>query len=67
MAKQLVVYLSMGFGNPYGDLYNEDIVFKWHQLALMDIKIISLADTVGIATAKQCMNYGTFNYSFARC
>ena len=52
--KQLVVYLSMGFGNPYGDLYNEDIVFKWaHQLALMDIKIISLADTVGIATAKQ--------------
>ncbi len=52
--KQLVVYLSMGFGNPYGDLYNEDIVFKWaHRLASMDIKIISLADTVGIATAKQ--------------
>jgi hydroxymethylglutaryl-CoA lyase len=53
-AKQLVVYLSMGFGNPYGDLYNEDIVFKWaDKLAAMGIKIISLADTVGIATEEQ--------------
>jgi hydroxymethylglutaryl-CoA lyase len=52
--KQLVVYLSMGFGNPYGDLYNEDIVFKWaDKLAAMGIKIISLADTVGVASAQQ--------------
>jgi hydroxymethylglutaryl-CoA lyase len=52
--KELVVYLSMGFGNPYGDVYNEDIVFGWaDKLAAMDIKIISLADTVGLATAEQ--------------
>ena len=52
--KQLVVYISMGFGNPYGDVYNEAIVFEWvNKLAAMDIKIISLADTVGLATADQ--------------
>jgi hydroxymethylglutaryl-CoA lyase len=52
--KQLVVYISMGFGNPYGDIYNEAIVFNWvDKLAAMDIKIISLADTVGLATAVQ--------------
>lgn len=52
--KQLVVYISMGFGNPYGDLYNEEIVFEWvNRLVGMDIGIISLADTVGIATPEQ--------------
>lgn len=52
--KQLVVYISMGFGNPYGDVYNEEIVFDWvNKLVSMDIKIISLADTVGLATAGQ--------------
>jgi hydroxymethylglutaryl-CoA lyase len=52
--KTLVIYISMGFGNPYGDMYNDDIVFKWvNQLAAMDINIISLADTVGLATATQ--------------
>ena len=52
--KELVVYLSMGFGNPYGDEYNEEIVFSWaDQLAAMGIKIISVADTVGLATAEQ--------------
>ncbi len=52
--KELVVYISMGFGNPYGDVYNEAIVFEWvNQLVAMDIKIISLADTVGLATAEQ--------------
>ncbi len=52
--KQLVIYISMGFGNPYGDVYNEAIVFEWvNKLAAMDIKIISLADTVGLATAAQ--------------
>ena len=44
----------MGFGNPYGDNYNEDIVFNWvNKLVAMDIKIISLADTVGVATKEQ--------------
>ncbi len=52
--KQLVVYISMGFGNPYGDLYDEEIVFEWvNKLVAMDIGIISLADTVGVATAQQ--------------
>jgi hydroxymethylglutaryl-CoA lyase len=52
--KELVVYISMGFGNPYGDPYDEDIVFEWvNQLVAMDIKIISLADTVGVATREQ--------------
>lgn len=49
--KQLVVYISMGFGNPYGDAYDESIALKWvDELAKMDIRIISLADTVGVAT-----------------
>ncbi|NML23732.1 hydroxymethylglutaryl-CoA lyase [Pseudoflavitalea sp. G-6-1-2] len=52
--KKLVVYLSMGFGNPYGDEWNEQIVFKWaEKLVDMGITIISLADTVGLATADQ--------------
>ncbi len=52
--KELVVYISMGFGNPYGDVYNEAIVFDWvNKLVSMDINIISLADTVGLATKEQ--------------
>ncbi|HEX2683444.1 MAG TPA: hydroxymethylglutaryl-CoA lyase [Ferruginibacter sp.] len=52
--KELVVYISMGFGNPYGDVYNEAIVFEWvNKLVGMEIKIISLADTVGLATKEQ--------------
>jgi hydroxymethylglutaryl-CoA lyase len=52
--KQLVVYLSMGFGNPYGDKWTKEIVFHWaNELVKLDIKIISLADTVGLATSQQ--------------
>ena len=52
--KQLVIYISMGFGNPYGDEYNEEIVFKWvDKVTAMGIKIISLADTLGLATPEQ--------------
>lgn len=52
--KELVVYLSMAFGNPYGDVYNEDILLQWaDEMVQRDIKIISLADTVGVATAEQ--------------
>lgn len=52
--KQLVVYISMGFGNPYGDAYDEEIVFEWvNRLVAMDIGIISLADTVGVASPQQ--------------
>jgi len=48
--KQLVVYVSMGFGNPYGDEWNVQIVQNWvDKLADMGAKIISLSDTVGVA------------------
>jgi hydroxymethylglutaryl-CoA lyase len=51
--KALVVYLSMGFGNPYGDPYDVGIVGKFVDiLNTLEIKIISLADTVGVATPK---------------
>ena len=52
--KELVVYLSMGFGNPYGDPYNAELVFQWaNRLAGLGINTLSLADTVGIATPAQ--------------
>lgn len=52
--KQLVVYISMGFGNPYGDPWSEEIVFQWvDSLTRLGIRIISLADTVGLATPEQ--------------
>ncbi|MGV3589535.1 MAG: hydroxymethylglutaryl-CoA lyase [Adhaeribacter sp.] len=49
--KILVVYLSMGFGNPYAEPWNASIVLEFvHRLVPLGIKIISLADTVGLAT-----------------
>ena len=49
--KKLVVYISMGFGNPYGDHWSVEICQKWvDQLADMDIKIMALSDTIGVAT-----------------
>ncbi|MEO6219888.1 MAG: hydroxymethylglutaryl-CoA lyase [Ginsengibacter sp.] len=52
--KELVVYISMAFGNPYGDDYSEEIVLQWiDKLVGEGIKIISLADTVGMATPSQ--------------
>ena len=49
--KTLVVYLSMGFGNPYGDEWNAEIVMKWmNELANLGIQIISLSDTIGVST-----------------
>jgi hydroxymethylglutaryl-CoA lyase len=52
--KELLVYLSMGFGNPYGDEWNTDIVQQWtEKLVNEGINIIALADTVGLATATQ--------------
>ncbi|MBI2270542.1 MAG: hydroxymethylglutaryl-CoA lyase [Bacteroidetes bacterium] len=49
--KELVVYISMAFGNPYGDLWSSDIVIKWtRKLTSMGIKIIALSDTIGVST-----------------
>ena len=52
--KQLVIYISMAFGNPYGDPYSEEQVFFWvDKMVGLNVKIISLADTVGLATPGQ--------------
>lgn len=49
--KEVVAYLSMGFGNPYGDPWNVEIVGEWtEKLAQMGVKILSLSDTVGSST-----------------
>ncbi|MFK7935021.1 MAG: hydroxymethylglutaryl-CoA lyase [Saprospiraceae bacterium] len=48
--KEMVVYISMGFGNPYGDPWNVDVVGKWTEvLANMGIKILQLSDTIGVS------------------
>ncbi|MGC2540029.1 MAG: hypothetical protein WA372_02450 [Candidatus Sulfotelmatobacter sp.] len=50
----VVVYISMAFGNPYGDLWNVDEVIEAISLMEVDnLRMISLADTVGIATPEQ--------------
>ena len=52
--KRLVVYISMAFGNPYGDEWSAEIALNWiRQLIKMGVKVISLADTVGIASPTQ--------------
>lgn len=58
--KKLVIYISMGFGNPYGDEWNVDICQKWvDKLADMGIKIMALSDTIGVATP------GSISYLFS--
>jgi hydroxymethylglutaryl-CoA lyase len=48
--KELVIYFSMGFGNPYGDVFNPEIVAYWaERINGLGIKIIALSDTVGLA------------------
>ena len=60
-SKELVVYLSMGFGNPYGDEWNVEIVCKWaEKLAGFGIKILALSDTTGTS------NPESIDYLFSR-
>lgn len=48
--KTMLVYLSMGFGNPYGDEWNVEIVQKWaDRLVQMGVKVLQLSDTIGVA------------------
>ncbi|MES2131349.1 MAG: hydroxymethylglutaryl-CoA lyase [Bacteroidota bacterium] len=55
--KEMVVYISMAFGNPYGDVWNSDIVINWtKKLSELGIKIIALSDTVGVSN-KENINY----------
>ncbi len=52
--RELVIYLSMAFGNPYGDVYDAEILLHYAKImAERNINIISLADTVGVATPLQ--------------
>ena len=58
--KQTVVYISMGFGNPYGDPWNVDIVGEWtEKLSGMGVGILSLSDTIGSSDAE------TISYLFS--
>lgn len=58
--KELLIYISMGFGNPYGDIWNVDIVQHWvEQLARLGINIFQLSDTVGVAKP------GSISYLFS--
>jgi hydroxymethylglutaryl-CoA lyase len=48
--KELVIYISMGFGNPYGDEWSADIAAQWvERMVNLNVNIISLSDTIGIA------------------
>ncbi len=52
--KEAVAYLSMGFGNPYGDAWNQEILQEWaSKLADRGCRILALADTVGISTPEK--------------
>jgi hydroxymethylglutaryl-CoA lyase len=64
--KDLLVYLSMGFGNPYGDEWHNDTVLHWaKKLVDEGIKYISLADTIGIAAPAQIESlYSTLSENF---
>jgi hydroxymethylglutaryl-CoA lyase len=55
--KELILYLSMGFGNPYGDPWNENVVLSAiNDLSRLGIKTFSLSDTVGMAQASEVEN-----------
>jgi hydroxymethylglutaryl-CoA lyase len=58
--QELVVYLSMAFGNPYGDEWNAEIVVEWlEKLKELNISKISLADTTGMATSESLAEIGS--------
>lgn len=49
--KELVIYMSMGFGNPYGDPYNAEVAIDWvRKLTQIGVRTIAMSDTVGVAT-----------------
>lgn len=64
--KQLVTYISMGFGNPYNDPYDAEIVRKFVEILItLDVQIISLADTIGVATPESITSlYGSLSTEF---
>ncbi len=67
-SKEMVVYLSMGFGNPYGDEWSVDIIEQWtEKLVNEGIGIIALSDTIGAATPDQISSiYPALTSRFAK-
>ncbi len=58
--KEMVVYLSMGFGNPYGDEWSPEIVAKWaEKLNQLDVGILALSDTIGVSNPENISNIFT--------
>lgn len=56
--KTAVVYLSMGFGNPYGDEWNVEIVERWaDELIANGVKILSLSDTTGVSSPEKIREF----------
>ncbi len=55
--KEAVIYMSMAFGNPYGDSWDKDIVLEWaHRLRDdIEVKVMSLSDTIGVATPESIL------------
>lgn len=52
--KTLLAYISMGFGNPYNDPWNTEIVWKWtKELSQLGIKVLSFADTIGVSNPEK--------------
>jgi hydroxymethylglutaryl-CoA lyase len=64
--KELVIYISMGFGNPYGDVWNTSIVMEWvEKLGKLGVTTFSLADTVGVADIQDItLLFSTLNQQF---
>jgi hydroxymethylglutaryl-CoA lyase len=64
--KTLLVYLSMAFGNPYGEIWSESLLLDYiSQIKSRDVKIISLADTIGNSTSDSiCSIYNNVNKHF---
>jgi hydroxymethylglutaryl-CoA lyase len=56
--KELVVYLSMGFGNPYGEEWSPDLVVRWSERLFSDfgVEILALSDTIGCADPSDIRN-----------
>ena len=58
--KELVLYISMAFGNPYGDKWSPDIVYRWVNILYQrGVRIMALSDTVGVGNAERIG--GAFN------
>lgn len=64
--KTFFVYLSMAFGNPYGDPDDVELIFNWvEKHSRIGIKIVSLSDIIGIATPEKIENvYSTLTHQY---